>query len=77
MELYQSSSDISPPSPAILCQFQMTAGDGAKIVTLKGGSLNDSPRLDLTVGNHGIVGRPVYIKASCGKILGDGIIGWN
>lgn len=55
----------------------MTAGDGAKIVTLKGGSLSDAPRLDLTVGDHGIVGRPVYIKASCGKILGDGIIGWN
>ncbi|KIV84976.1 hypothetical protein PV11_00721 [Exophiala sideris] len=71
--LQQEHQGITDPS-SIFDQFSILPGTipGAVLSETKG-----SNALDLTVGEHGVVGRPVYIVDDQGQSLGRGIIGWN
>lgn len=71
--LEQGRPPFNEPSP-ILGQFSVLAGAVPGAVIPK---KTASHVLDLTVGERGVVGRPVYIVDDLGRSLGRGIIGWN
>lgn len=77
---YETEESLQPgrprfnePSP-VLGRFSLLPGAVPGAVFSK---MTGPHALDLTVGEWGVVGRPVYIVDDHGRSLGRGIIGWN
>ena len=62
----------------IMCQFSIEPDSGPEVIfpKLRENAVHGD-KLDLTVGEHGVVGRAVHLTDKQGRCLGSGIIGWN